>query len=258
LAKSIRPHTSTEDAGHAKAGTWNWSNFDACANAVLTNQPGCKILYTLGQTPVWAALNTNTSSGEGPGATSEPRDMNDWSNYVRSVGLRYKGMIQYYEIWNEADAPNFYSGAISNMLTMAQNAWVGFQALTSWRAPFTGSSNTTNATPADGLDYAFKTYGCAYFELYVDDLDWPAYQPALANWAAILVTPLAQRAPKINAASGDFTLSWQGMTAAYGIERASLPIGPWATVTNVTDHFEWTDHGAARSVTSGFYRIRGQ
>jgi hypothetical protein len=42
------------------AGAWNWSYFDACTNAVRSNQPNCKILYTLGQTPAWAALTTNT------------------------------------------------------------------------------------------------------------------------------------------------------------------------------------------------------
>lgn len=105
------------------SNNWAWTHFDACTNIVLSNQPNCKILYTLGQTPPWAALTTNTpQAAYGPGATSEPRDMNDWSNYVSMVATRYKGVIQYYEVWNEADAPNFYSGAISNMVTMAQIA----------------------------------------------------------------------------------------------------------------------------------------
>jgi Glycosyl hydrolases family 39 len=105
------------------SNTWNWTHFDACTNVVLSNEPGCKILYTLGQTPPWAALNTNTpQAAYGPGASSEPANMSAWSNYVYSVAARYKGVIEYYEIWNEADAPNFYSGAISNMVTMAQIA----------------------------------------------------------------------------------------------------------------------------------------
>ena len=105
------------------SNSWNWTHFDACTNIVLSNQPDCKIIYTLGQTPAWAALTTNTpQAAYGPGATSEPRDMGDWSNYVFTVAMRYKGVIQYYEVWNEADAPNFYNGAISNMVTMAQIA----------------------------------------------------------------------------------------------------------------------------------------
>jgi len=104
-------------------GVWIWTHFDACTNVVLTNEPGCKIIYTLGQTPAWAALTTNTpDAAYGPGASSAPRDMNDWSNYLVTVATRYKGAIQYYEVWNEADAPNFYSGAVSDMVTMAQIA----------------------------------------------------------------------------------------------------------------------------------------
>jgi hypothetical protein len=100
-----------------------WTHFDACTNVVWTNNPATRIIYTLGQTPAWAALTTNTPTAKnGPGASSEPGDMNYWSNYVQSVALRYKGFIQYYEVWNESDSPSYYTGAISNMVTMAQIA----------------------------------------------------------------------------------------------------------------------------------------
>jgi hypothetical protein len=103
--------------------SYTWSKFDKAINVIYTNNPNCKVIYTLGQTPTWAALNTNTpNAAYGPGASSEPRDMNDWSNYVLNVATRYKGFIQYYEIWNETDYYGFYSGAISNMVTMAQIA----------------------------------------------------------------------------------------------------------------------------------------
>jgi len=105
------------------ADTFTWTHFDACTNVILSNNPNGAILYTLGQTPTWAALNTNTpNAAYGLGASSEPRDMNDWSNYVYAVATRYRGVIRYYELWNESDSPNFYSGAISNMVTMAQIA----------------------------------------------------------------------------------------------------------------------------------------
>jgi hypothetical protein len=48
--------------------------------------------------------------------------MGSWSNYVWNVGHRYKGFIQYYEVWNETDSESYYTGAISNMVTMAQIA----------------------------------------------------------------------------------------------------------------------------------------
>ena len=73
--------------------TFVWTKFDASTNVVWTNNPATQIIYTLGQTPAWAALTTNTPTAKnGPGASSEPRDMNDWSNYVQTVALRYKGL----------------------------------------------------------------------------------------------------------------------------------------------------------------------
>ncbi|MDE3066256.1 MAG: hypothetical protein KGJ60_01765 [Verrucomicrobiota bacterium] len=95
------------------AGTWTWTHLDADTNVVETNSPNLPMIYTLGQTPAWAALTTNTlvPGTEGPGANSEPRDMNDWSNYVLVVGTRYKGVIQYYEIWNKTDYKGYYAGA---------------------------------------------------------------------------------------------------------------------------------------------------
>lgn len=96
--------------------TFIWTHFDACTNVVVTNGPSCKILYTLGGTPTWAALDTTVTN------TSEPRDLNDWSNYVQAVATRYKGFINYYELWNETDSKTFYTGSITTMVAMVQIA----------------------------------------------------------------------------------------------------------------------------------------
>jgi hypothetical protein len=102
---------------------FTFTKFDESTNVVWSNAPGTRIIYTLGQTPAWAALTTNTPTAKnGPGASSEPSNMNYWSNYVQTVALRYKGTIQYYEIWNETDSSSYYTGALSNMITMAQIA----------------------------------------------------------------------------------------------------------------------------------------
>lgn len=106
------------------ATNFTWTHFDDCTNVILGNNPNCKILYTLGQTPEWAASNTNTPNAlDGTnGASSAPANMNDWSNYVLAVATRYKGVIQYYEVWNETDFNGFYSGSITDMVTMTQIA----------------------------------------------------------------------------------------------------------------------------------------
>jgi hypothetical protein len=44
--------------------------------------------------------------------------MTDWGNWVRAVVTRYKGRIKYYELWNEPDAWNWWSGTTPQMLQM--------------------------------------------------------------------------------------------------------------------------------------------
>ena len=104
--------------------TFTWTRFDSSTNVVQTNYPGCKVIYTFGGTPLWAALNTNATDANGVtnGSSSEPRNLNDWSNFVQSVVARYKGFINYYELWNETDYKGFYSGSITTMVAMAQIA----------------------------------------------------------------------------------------------------------------------------------------
>ncbi|GEM_PF-1260810 len=55
--------------------------------------------------------------------------------------------------------------------------FIMFQALQSW---VSNTGKTANATPADGIEYGYNTYGCTYFELYVADIDnqnnWPSFQ----------------------------------------------------------------------------------
>ena len=104
--------------------TYAWSHFDASTNVIYTNNPNGKVLFSFGGPPQWAALNPDAPDGQGVtnGSSSEPRNLNDWSNFVQSVATRYKGFIQYYELWNETDYKGFYSGTVTSMVAMAQIA----------------------------------------------------------------------------------------------------------------------------------------
>lgn len=72
----------------------------------LEKHPGLQFIYTLGMTPAWAGSkhpkDCNNSS-YGPSICTKPVDAESWRQYVRALGLRYKGVIHVWEIWNEAD-----------------------------------------------------------------------------------------------------------------------------------------------------------
>ena len=84
---------------------------------------GVKVTYTLGMTPQWAAARPNDWSVYGSGSSSEPQNMEDWRNYVRTVATRYKGKIHHYELWNEADYHGFYTGSVDTMVELAKQAY---------------------------------------------------------------------------------------------------------------------------------------
>lgn len=72
----------------------------------LAKHPGIQFIYTLGMTPVWAGgkhpKDCNNSS-YGRSVCTKPLDLDSWRQHIRTLGLRYRGVIRVWEIWNEAD-----------------------------------------------------------------------------------------------------------------------------------------------------------
>jgi hypothetical protein len=49
--------------------------------------------------------------------------MTDWSNFVWALTSRYKYKIRYYELWNEPNAKNWWSGTTPKLVQMASIAY---------------------------------------------------------------------------------------------------------------------------------------
>ena len=103
------------------AGVYNFDQLDAwVAAAQAHGNPD--IVLTLGQSPAWASARPNERSYNGAGAPAEPRSIADWKDYVQRVATRYRGRIRYYEIWNEPNDPDFYSGTVEKMVELTNAA----------------------------------------------------------------------------------------------------------------------------------------
>lgn len=100
---------------------WNWFRMDEYLDWVEKHNPSAKIIYTLGQTPQWASANPKqTDCVYGAGVCREPADMSKWEDYVRTVATKYKGRIDYYELWNEPNHRIFYQGSSDKLYTMTK------------------------------------------------------------------------------------------------------------------------------------------
>lgn len=101
-------------------GQWRFEKLDAYVS--LAEKHGTGLLLTLGGSPTWASANPQLKSNYYPGFTAEPSKIEDWRDYVRTVVSRYKGRIQAYEIWNEPNLRDSWSGSIDQMLTLTREA----------------------------------------------------------------------------------------------------------------------------------------
>jgi hypothetical protein len=100
-------------------GQWRFEKLDGYVS--LAEQHGTGLLLTLGGSPTWASARPLQSCYY-PGTIAAPANIEDWRQYVRALVSRYKGRIQAYEIWNEPNWADCWSGSMDQMLTLTREA----------------------------------------------------------------------------------------------------------------------------------------
>lgn len=101
-------------------GKWDFGRLDRYVD--LARQDGIEIVMPLGLSPTWASARPQEHSPYQMGAAAEPRDMEDWRAYVRTVGERYKGRIHIYEVWNEVNEEMFFTGSMEALVALTREA----------------------------------------------------------------------------------------------------------------------------------------
>ena len=144
-------------------GRWNFQTLDTWVAAA---KPGQDIILTLGQSPAWASSNPTKASVYGLGASAPPANIQDWTTYVTSVANRYKGRIRFYEIWNEPNDPDFYSGNIAQLVALTQAANAAIKAV--------DPGATVISAPAYSAGY-LDAYLAAGAKNYVDVIGYHVY-----------------------------------------------------------------------------------
>lgn len=104
-----------------RKGQWDFSLLDQ--DVGMAEQHRTPVMLVLGQTPAWASSNPQAPPAWKIGATAPPADENDWRVYVRTVATRYKGRIHEYEVWNEPNLKDFYSGTREQLFALAKDAF---------------------------------------------------------------------------------------------------------------------------------------
>ena len=160
---------------------YDWTRLDAAvANARKLGAQ--EILYTLGSTPRWAASDPNSTLGlYGPGSNSHPKSNSLYTDYLKEVAARYKGLITAYQVWNEANLRDFYRGTPAQMAQLTKAASIALDSVDPGAKLVAASTTVRAAGPVGKFG---KAYGPAMKKVgwkYVDVVSAHFYPPATSG-----------------------------------------------------------------------------
>ena len=89
-------------------------------------QSGIEPQVILSSTPTWALPKAIADDKTRQPWKNRAENINDWKNYVRTLGLRYKNRIRFYENWNEPDLTGFSEMSLDEYVSLQKGA---FEAL---------------------------------------------------------------------------------------------------------------------------------
>lgn len=153
-------------------GEWDFQLLDKYV--ALAEREGIDLVLPLGLSPTWASARPHEPSKYRPGNAAEPRDMQNWRIYVRTVAARYKGRIKNYEVWNEVNMPGFYSGSQEKLVELAREA---YRILKDVDPDIIVVSPSVTGGSRDWLDEYFAKGGALYLDVVGDHFYVPELSP---------------------------------------------------------------------------------
>ena len=108
-------------------GQYQWGALDKAVSAA--EAAGQQVLLVLGGTPSWAAVAPAPGAEfAGEGSSMPMTDPVLFEDYVRAVLNRYGGRIGAYQVWNEANIPQFWRGTPQLMADLTARAYAIIKA----------------------------------------------------------------------------------------------------------------------------------
>ncbi len=112
-------------------GVYDFDSTDAFVTAAPKDDRGvAQVDIVFGWTPGWAVASQKDCTTQSTGlvvCTVPPDNIDDWTDFITAVAAHYDGVnapqVAYYEIWNEANTPSFWTSSVSELVTMAQIAY---------------------------------------------------------------------------------------------------------------------------------------
>ncbi len=195
-------------------GVWRFDRLDSLVKTAKAHDK--QILLTLGQTPTWASRDPHRASVYGTGASAPPQEIGDWIEYVSQVTNRYRGQIEAYEIWNEPNLAEFYTGDVGEMINLTREA-----AVVIHRVDPHARIVSPSASMLSGVDW-LRRYLEAGGGQYTDVLGYHFYVVPAAPEAMV---PLIAAVRKLLDDAGYAGMPIWDTETGWGGEKKTMPAG---------------------------------
>jgi hypothetical protein len=117
-----------------------------------------EVMYTLGNTPRWAASDPNSKLGlYGPGSNSHPARNSYYTDFLKAVAVGVPGITSF-QIWNEVNLKDFYLGTPAQMAQLTKDARAALREVGSGAALVAASTTVRAKGPVGKFG---KAYGAA-------------------------------------------------------------------------------------------------
>jgi hypothetical protein len=133
---------------------------NAFQHAISSLPAGTKPLFVVVGTPEWASGN--------PDVHAPPRDPADYAHFIHYVASRYAGQVAGYEIWNEPDAPIWWTGDTTQYIALLKLAYPAVKSADPGATVVLGGLTGNNFSYLQQL-YAGGAKG--YFDVVSDHTD---------------------------------------------------------------------------------------
>jgi hypothetical protein len=130
-------------------GKFNWDGLDRWLKLAKHNH--ADVIYTFGRVPQWA--------NGGKHQSIPPTDLNAWDEFVRAVVRHSKGRIVAWELWNEPNDSNFWTGDLNTLLQMSERAYRIIKTEQPNAIVLTPSATWHGTSPSQWFDQYFSAGG---------------------------------------------------------------------------------------------------
>jgi hypothetical protein len=143
-------------------GAYRWSVTDYYVQQAVDHH--IPVMLTIGRTPGWAVSDQSACRAHSGWNMCDvpPSNLDYWRDFITAVATHYKGKVQYYELWNEANQRQFWNADPEDLVALAKVAYPIIKSIDSRAMVLTPSTVGPLRQSVDWITRYLKAGGGQY------------------------------------------------------------------------------------------------